>query len=53
MFEVTSRKRVSTAVTEDFCYKVWIVESRNRGKAQTTAKGSAPCEVRPRPQQIG
>jgi hypothetical protein len=35
MFEVTIRKAVSTAVTGDFCYKVWNVEACSRGNAQT------------------
>jgi hypothetical protein len=35
LFEVTSRKHVSTAVAGDFCYKVCIVEARSRGNAQT------------------
>jgi hypothetical protein len=35
MFEVTGHKNVSTTVAEDFCYKVWIVEARSHGNAQT------------------
>jgi hypothetical protein len=35
MFEVTSCKHVSTTVAEDFCYKVWNVEARSHGNAQT------------------
>jgi hypothetical protein len=34
MFEVTSRKHVSTAVAEDLRYKVWIVEAGSRVNAQ-------------------
>jgi hypothetical protein len=35
MFEVTSRKHLSTKLAEDFCYKMWIVEARGRGNAET------------------
>jgi hypothetical protein len=35
MFEVMSCKHVSTTVTRYSRFKVWIIETRSRSKAQT------------------
>jgi hypothetical protein len=53
MFEVTSHKQVSTTVTGDFRYKVWIVEARSRSNADTAVWDSVLYAVHLRPLNKG